>query len=130
MKNVTQKQRRPGKRHDSAAKATLEAARADMAAARGGEPGSAADVDFFNDALRRAANIRITITLEQACKVIGDGVEPHRFAATAFEAIAEDLAIATDMVATSPNASEGWRLMAGMANRVRFAAEIERRLST
>lgn len=118
-------ERRAGRRGGaSASPRRLVAAVATTAKPRAGEAkGSVAVVERFGAARARAHAIPIPLTLEEACLLVGQGVEAERFAVTALESLAEEMfSVAGDCVDDSP-------VLMALAERTKLAARVARLLS-
>ena len=101
----------------------------DASRPRPGEvPGCAASIDRFGEALEQLKAMPVALTLDEACRIIGEGVEPQRFAWTAFEALALEIeaVAAIDGGGTTIEVS---RPLLGIAERARLASKIARQLS-
>lgn len=90
--------------------------------------GCSAAMDRFSEALRRVEAIPVTLTLKEICSVIGDSVEPHRFAFTAFDSLAGEIEAVAGINGNDSDA-EVWRPLLSIAQRARLASKVERQLS-
>jgi hypothetical protein len=90
--------------------------------------GCAAAVNRFNEATDRVKAIPITLTLEEVCRLIGEGVDAQRFASTAFDALAHEIE-AVAAIDGSGTGTEVWRPLLSIAERARLASKVEKRLS-
>lgn len=107
----------------------LLAAVTEAATPRTDEPaGSAEQVARFSAARDQVKKIHILLTLQEACLLIGESVEPDSFAQSAFSALAEEL----DAVALIDGSNTDIDIslpLKSIAERARLASRIERQLS-
>lgn len=107
---------------------TLRSIRARVAAAKAvEEPRMSAEVREEIAARPALGEVRIPMTLNDVCALMGRDCQPDEFAATAFECLADQLDAVAQFAENGPTGNNGyemWKVVNNIAERMRCAGEV------